>query len=108
VTQFVANMEVLDTRFDGCQPKAVYSIFKEGEPDHIDIELDDLSIEPGEELVFQLNEKKLATVTVKRNREAEFDNWRDEDIEFPKICDGDVLVITYKDVEVVKGVFAKV
>ena len=52
VKRFTANMEILDQRFDGCRPEAKYSIFKEGSPDHIEIEVEKLPIQVGEELKF--------------------------------------------------------
>ncbi len=93
VKRLTANMEILDQRFDECRPEAEYSTFKEGSPDHIDIEIEQLPIQVGEELEFQLNRKTLANVKVERDKEAEFDQWSDE------------LVIKYQGVDVLKGTF---
>ena len=105
VKSFTANMEILDQRFKGCQPEARYSIFKEGSPDRIEIEVEQLSIQVGEELEFQLNGKTLAKVRVKRNKEAEFDHWSDEDVYFPAIKENDAIVIKYQNIEVLRGIF---
>ena len=105
VKSFTANMEILDQRFKGCQPEARYSIFKEGSPDHIEIEVEQLSIQVGEELEFQLNGKTFAKVKVKRNKEAEFDHWSDEDGYFPVIKENDAIVIKYQNIEVLRGIF---
>lgn len=106
VKRFTANIEVLDERFSGCQTEAKYTIFKEGKPDHIEIEVEKLSIPVDEELEFQLNGTTLAKVRVKRNKEAEFDHWSDEGVDFPVIKQGDMLVIKYQGVDVLRGIFS--
>ena len=105
VRRYTAQLKVLDPRFEGCRPEASYSTFKEGSPDHIDIELEDLTIPVGEELEFMLNGELLATVPVERDREAEFDHWSDEGVDFPAIVEGDELVIRYQGVDVLRGTF---
>ncbi len=102
---FTANLEILDERFKHCRPEARYAIFKNGSPDHIEIELDDLFLEAGELLDFYIDGNRLAQVAVKRNKEAEFDHWGDEGVEFPKIAGGEELVIRYKGAAVLKGTF---
>ena len=103
VKRLTANMEVLDDRFSACRLEADYSIFKEGEPDHIEIELERLSIPVGDELEFLINGKRLAIVAVERDKEAEFDHWSDDGVDFPVIKEGDALLIRYQDVDVVRG-----
>ena len=105
VTRVSADLRVLDPRFAGCRPEAKYSTFKDGSPDHIEIELDDLSLSEGEEVEFHLNGTLLARVPVKRNREAEFDHWSDEDVDFPVIRAGDELLVRYLGADVMQGTF---
>lgn len=106
VKRFVANMVVLDERFKECRPKAKYSIFEEGKPDHINIEVDNLSIPAGEELELQLNGVTFATVNVKKHdNEAEFSHWSDENVAFPVVNERDVLVVKYQKNAILKGVF---
>jgi len=105
VKRFTANLEILDQRFEGCVAEAEYSMFKEGRPDHIEIELDRLSIPVGEELEFHVNGKLLANVAVERDKEAEFDHWSDEEVDFPVIKKGDELIIKYQNINVLKGTF---
>lgn len=100
-----AKFEVLDPRFQDCRPEADYCIFKPGKPEHIDIEIENLSIPVGEELAFFINGASLACVTVKRNKEAEFDHWSDEDLSFPVIIEGDELLVKYQGNDVLKGIF---
>ena len=102
---FEADFEIFDSRFKGCDLEADYSIFKEGKPHHMDIEVDDLTIPVGDELDFKINGELLAKVKVARDREAEFDHWSDEDVDFPEIKSGDELTIWYEGVMVIKGVF---
>ncbi len=106
VKRLTADMEVLDDRFADCRFEADYATFKEGEPDHIEIELERLSIPVGDELEFLINGELLAVVAVERDKEAEFDHWADEDVEFPVIQEGDQLVIKYQGLEVAKGTFS--
>ena len=68
VKRFTANMQILDDRFLNCKTDADYSVFKEGKPNHIDIEIERLTIPVGDELEFQLNGKTLAKVAVKIGR----------------------------------------
>ena len=103
--RFTAKMKILDPRFAGCLPKATYSIFKEGSPDHIEIEIKKLAIPVGEELAFWLNGTMLAQVTVERNQKAEFDHWSNEGVHFPAIGAGDELVVKYENIDVLKGTF---
>ncbi len=105
VKRFTADMQILDDRFLGCDPEADYSIFKEGKPDHIEIEIERLTIPVGDELEFYLNGKLLSKVSVKRNKEAEFDHWSDEDVTFPKIKEGDEVIVKYQGVDALKGIF---
>ena len=105
VKRFKANMQILDDRFQDCDPEADYSIFKEGKPDHIDIDIEKLTIPVGDVLEFYLNENLLAKVSVKPNKEAEFDHWGDEGVSFPKVNEGDELVVKYQGTDVLKGVF---
>lgn len=106
VTRYSATLEVLDPRFADCRPEADYSIFKEGTPDHIEIELEGLAIPPGDELEFRLNGELLAVVRVERDHEAEFDHWSDEGVDFPRIHEGDELVIRYRGADVLQGTFS--
>lgn len=105
VRGYTADLEILDDRFRDCRTEADYNIFKQGSPDHIEIEIDDVPLPHGEELVFVLNGDELAKVPVKRNREAEFDVWGDEGVSFPQVNAGDELVILYKDQAIMKGSF---
>jgi hypothetical protein len=105
VKRLTANMEILDDRFNGCKPEARYSVFKPGTPDHIEIEIEQLFINVGEELDFLLNGNLLAKVEVERDKEAEFDHWSDEGVDFPVVQVGDELVIRYQNIDVLKGVF---
>jgi len=105
VRRYTANMEVLDPRFEGCRTEAEYSVFKKGQPEHIDIEIEQLSIPVGEELEFQLNGETLANVRVERDKEAEFDHWSDEGVDFPAVREGDELIVKYQNVNVLKGIF---
>ena len=105
VKRLSADLDVLDQRFKGCLSEAEYCVFKDGSPDHIEIEIENLALEVDEELDFQLNGKTLATVKVKRSKEAEFDHWGDEGIAFPVVEEGDELVIKYQNTEVLKGRF---
>lgn len=106
VSGFTAQLEPLDQRFKDCQPEASYSIFKEGQPDKIDIEVDHLhNIDTGEKLELQLNGVTFAEMVVKFSSEAEFEHWSDEGIEFPRVKQGDVLVIKYQGMDVLKGTF---
>lgn len=103
--RYIADMEILDECFKGCRPEASYSIFKEGKPHHIDIEIENLALPTGEELDFRLNGETLAKVEVEKDKEAEFDYWSDEGVKFPVIKEGDELVIRYENTDVLKGVF---
>jgi len=106
VKSFKAEMQILDDRFQDCDADANYSIFKEGKADHIDIDLEKLIIPIGDELEFHLNGKLLAKVNVKRKKEAEFDHWADEEgVTFPRVNEGDKLVVKYQGTDVLKGVF---
>lgn len=104
-TRLIAELEVLDERFKGCKPEADYTTFKNDGPDHIDIEIERLSLNEGEEVEFLINGTLLAKVKVKRNNEAEFDHWADEDIDFPVIHENDELIVIYDNIEVLKGSF---
>ena len=104
VKRFIADLKILDLRFKKCRPEAEYIIFKEGSPDKIDIEIENLFLDVGEELELFLNGSSLATITVKRDKEAEFEHWSDE-MDFPVIKEGDELVIKYQNAEVIKGTF---
>ena len=106
VQRFDAQLQVLDDRFSGCEPEASYAEFKEGSPDHIEIELENLSLGVGEELELYLNESLLAKIKVEKDREAEFDHWSDEGVAFPKIVGGEELKIRYQGADVLQGVFA--
>ena len=105
--RYEARLDALDPRFEQCRWEAEYKQFKEGSPDHIEIELENLALEPGEKLELRLNGALLAEVEVDRSREAEFDHWSDEDVSFPRITDGDELVIRYRGVDVMRGTFRK-
>ena len=61
-------MSILDRRFEQCRPKVSHSIFKEGNPHHIDIEIEKLFLQVDEELELYLNDNMLAKVKVKRNK----------------------------------------
>lgn len=106
LSRVTAYLEVLDQRFADCRYEAKYSTFKEGTPDHIEIELKDLTIPVGDEVEFLINGKTLAMAEVKQSKKAEFDYWSDEGVEFPKIREGDELVIKYQSVEILKGRFS--
>jgi hypothetical protein len=105
VTKLTASMRVLDSRFEQCRPEATYATFKEGTPDHINVEIENLSLRAGEELTLHLNGACLAQVKVKPNLEVEFDHWSDEDVDFPRVEKGDELVVRYEDLDVLKGTF---
>jgi len=104
VKRFVASLEILDERFEGCRTEAKYHIFKKG-PDHIEIEVERLSIPVDEELEIQVNGSIFAKVKVQHDKEAEFDFWSDEGVDFPIIKEGDELTIRYQGVDVLTGTF---
>lgn len=106
VKGYTANLMILDDRFVNCVPTAKYSIFKEGQPDKIDIDIEELSLPVGDEMELLLNGKRFASIEVERDMEAEFEYWSDEDVEFPVIKEGDELVVIYQGTEVLKGTFA--
>lgn len=108
VKEIVADLQILDERFHGCDTEARYMIFKQGKPHRIKIEVDDLTIPVGAELVFRINGKLLSVVEVvddNGEREAEFEHWSDGDVLFPEINAGDELTIEYEETEVIRGVF---
>ena len=101
----VARMDVQDPRFEACQLDADYCTFRNEGPDHIEIEIEQLPLAPGETLEFLINGEHLADVEVNRSRQAEFDHWSDEGVDFPVVMAGDVLLIRYNGADVVRGVF---
>ena len=106
-TRYTATLEVKDGRFEQCRSEADYTMFKPGRPHHIDIEIDALPLDAGEEIEFELNGSVLAKVRVKSNREAEFDHWSDGDVSFPQIQEGDVLVVKHQGLEILRGTFQR-
>ena len=104
-TRFTADFNVLDQRFATCRPEADYSIFKEGKPHKIEIEVERLPLEPGDTLDVYINRQLLSKITVKRDLEAEFEHWSDDDVPFPQIKAGDVVDIVYQNKLVLSGVF---
>ncbi len=105
VTRVTANLQVHDPRFQACETEAKYVTFKEGQPDKIEIEIEDLPLQPGEVLDFYINRQPLSRVEVKRNLEAEFEHWSDGDVPFPQIKAGDQLDIAYQNRVIMSGVF---
>lgn len=105
VKRFSADLKVLDPRFEACRTEATYAIFKEGSPDHIEIEVENLFLDVGEVLEIFLDDSLLAKIEVKKDKEAEFDHWSDEAVRFPKISGGEHVVIKYKNAAVFAGVF---
>jgi hypothetical protein len=105
VKRVTANLEPLDQRFAECTTEAKYSTFKEGSPDHIEIKIKELPVSAGDQLEFLINNKTLAMVQVKSKKKAEFDYWRDENVDFPVIKEGDELLIKSQGADVFKGTF---
>jgi hypothetical protein len=105
VQRYTAQFDVIDPRFQQCLPEANYAIFKEGSPDRIDIEIDKLPLASGETVEFHINGLMLVKVKVSRGKEAEFDHWGDEGVDFPIIKGGEVLDVKYLGETVLKGVF---
>ena len=106
VKGYTAKLTILDDRFKDCVPTASYSIFKEGQPDKIDVDIEELSLPVGDTMELLLNGKRFASIEVERDREAEFEYWSDEGKEFPVIKEGDELIVQYQGTEVLKGCFA--
>ncbi len=104
-TRLTADFQILSQRFEGCKPEADYATFKNDGPDHIDIEIKRLPLNEDEQVEFLINGTLLAKVKVKRNKEAEFDHWADENIDFPVIHENDELIVIYDNTEVLKGSF---
>lgn len=108
VESFEAEMQILDPRFEGCEPSAEYKIFKKGQPHRIDLEVENLTLPVGDSLSFILNGKLLGEGKVDKSGEAEFEHWADEEgITFPQVKAGDVLVIQYQNKDVLKGTFER-
>lgn len=105
VKRFTADLLILDARFENCRPEADYTIFKEGKPVKLEIEVEALSIPEGDELEFCINGKLLAKVLVDKSKEAEFEHYSDEGVSFPEISAGDEVVIRYQNVDVLRGTF---
>ena len=105
VSRVTADLKVLSPQFQSCRPEAKYLTFKEGKPNKIDIEIENLPLQPGEVLDFYINRKLLSRVEVKRDLEAEFEHWSDEGVDFPHINPGDQLDIAYQNTLVLSGVF---
>ena len=105
VTRVTADLQVLDPRFQACETVAKYVTFKEGQPDKIEIEIEDLPLQPGEVLDFYINRQLLSRVEVKRSLEAEFEHWSNEDVAFPIVNAGDQLDIVYQNRPIMSGIF---
>ncbi len=103
--RLTATIQVLDPRFEHCKVEADYCTFKNKGPDHIEIEIERLPLDPGDELDYYINDEHLATVLVSRGREAEFDHWSDEEITFPVIQAGDTLTVKHQGSDVMHGTF---
>jgi|GEM_PF-3401330 len=110
VKRFSATFEILDDRFKTSRPEADFCVFKEGKPVKLEIDVERLALQIGDELEFYINGKLLAKVPVKkdgRDCEAEFEHYSDEGVDFPHIKEGDEVVIRYDSVDVMKGRFAQ-
>jgi len=102
---YSADLKILDEQFKNCLPEAKYCIFKEGQPEKIEIEVEKLPLKTGETLELHLNETHLASMIVKKDKEAEFEHWSDGNVSFPKIKEGDTVLIKYLNRDILKGVF---
>ena len=105
VNRVNAHLQVLDPRFQACRPEAKYVTFKDGKPNKIDIEIENLPLRAGEVLDFYINRQLLSRVEVQRDLEAEFEHWSDGDVHVPHINAGDQLDIAYQNRLVLSGVF---
>ena len=108
IKRYSADLEVLDPQFNDCLLEADYSIFKEGKPEKIEIEVERLPLDVGELLELlelYINGSHLADMKVKKDKEAEFEHWSDGDVHFPKIREGDLIVIKYLGKDILKGTF---
>ena len=105
VSRVTADLRPIDPEFKRCRPEAKYSTFQEGKPHKIDIEIENLPLQPGEVLSFYINRQLLANVEVERDREAEFEHWSDGDVPFPQINAGDQLDVVYQNKAVMSGIF---
>ena len=104
-TRVTASMQVIDPRFADCRIEADYCTFRNKGPDHIEIELENLPLEPGEKLEILINDAVLAQATVNGRRKAQFDHWSDEGVEFPVVEAGDALRIRHRGADVATGTF---
>ena len=104
VKRYSANLKILDERFKDCVPEAEYKVFKEGHPDKIEIEIENLPLKTDETLDVFINGVLLSKISVERYKEAEFEYWSDE-ADFPKIKEGDVVVINYLGIKILEGIF---
>ena len=106
VNRVKADLNILSPQFAKCRPEASYTTFKEGKPHKIDIEVENLPLQPGEVLDVYINRKLLSRIEVERDREAEFEHWSNEGVEFPQIQAGDKIDFVYQNQAVISGVFA--
>jgi len=106
-TRFTADFEILDPRFQACRPEGDYSIFKEGKPHKIEIEVERLPLQEGEFLDVYINQHPLSRIVVKHDLEAEFEHWSDGEVSFPQITEGDKVDITYQNKIIISGVFRR-
>jgi hypothetical protein len=104
VKMYSADLKILDERFKNCMPKAEYKIFKEGQPDKIDIEVENLPLKIDETLDVLINGALLSRISVKIGKEAKYEHWSDEAY-FPQIKKGDVVVINYFGKKFLEGTF---
>ncbi|MBR9805407.1 hypothetical protein GYB62_02735, partial [bacterium] len=92
-------------RFEQCRTEAEYTTFVNGSADHIEIDIERLPLAIDDELELFLNGRIFSTIAVRRDKEAEFDNWDDETLDVPPIKAGDELVIKYENRAILQGVF---
>jgi len=105
VKRYSADFTILDESFKDCILEATYSIFKKGKPEKFEVEVKNLSLTAGETLEVLINGAHLANISVKKDKEAEFEHWSDEGVYFPKIVDGDSITIKYTGKDIFKGTY---
>lgn len=104
--RYEAKLVAVEPSFQGCKTEATYAVFKEGRPDHINIEIDNLPIAAGEEVELLMDGQRFARVKVNRRSSIDFDHWSDETTSFPVVSGGEDLCVRFQGSDLFKGTFS--
>lgn len=102
--RIITPLDVVDEKFAGARGHVELTLFKNGKDRKLEVEIDFIDLNKGEELEVFINQQLYRIARVESDKEADVDHWKGDD-DYIEIKPGDLVEVKYRDVLIMHAIF---